>query len=208
MCANKIHYFCCCFFFSDKEITLKLSIAAQSRTESKRDVKIIISVGKDYPNRIPEFSVISEEIKREGIADLKTVVNASCKDLTGQPMLLSMVSIIQEELARNTVANNSLTPSEGDADDIVKPDSYSADDKWTTLLHIDHMRSQTKYCKTLEKWSKDLGLCGRLLFYRRLILLVLQGSLHKIKVCILPMSQWAHIVGTASSQHRYVLRSH
>ena len=56
------------------------------------------------------------------------------------------------------------------------------DGLWMTLLHLDHMRSKTKYVKTVEKWVSDLRLTGRLMFMGKIILILLQGDRNDIKV--------------------------
>ena len=169
------------FPFAEREITMNLRISPEA--DNGKDIKIVIDVGEEYPNKIPEISVICHTLKRDLIIDLKSKVNDWCRNLIGQPMLVSMITYIQEELQQNANVSASITYTQKEVARDTQSDSCtSADDKWTTLLHIDHMRSKTKYCKTLEKWAKELTLSGRLLFCRRLILLLLQGSLHNIKV--------------------------
>ncbi|XP_041697299.2 RWD domain-containing protein 3-like [Coregonus clupeaformis] len=51
------------------------------------------------------------------------------------------------------------------------------------LLLVDHMRSKTKYIKTIKKWSLELGLTRRL-FFGKLILVLLQEARRNIKVYI------------------------
>ena len=53
---------------------------------------------------------------------------------------------------------------------------------WQVLLHLDHMRARTKYVKTIEKWTSELGLTGHLIFSDKLILILLCGSQQDIKV--------------------------
>lgn len=171
-------------FIAGKEITLKFDTRAIQKgvcQSARRETTVIINIGADYPNTVPDFSVISEDIKRETIADLKAEVNAACKDLVGQPMLVAMVTAIQNCIEKEKTAPASLTSVQNDIE-CEKTSESSRDGTWMTLLHIDHMRSKAKYCKTLEKWTDDLNLKGRLLFCRRLILLVLQGDILSTKV--------------------------
>lgn len=44
------------------------------------------------------------------------------------------------------------------------------------------MRAKSKYIKTIEKWTRDLNLNGRLLFFKRLILIIIEGDHSSIKV--------------------------
>ncbi|ESP05544.1 hypothetical protein LOTGIDRAFT_99835, partial [Lottia gigantea] len=50
------------------------------------------------------------------------------------------------------------------------------------VLHLDHMRAKTQYVKLIKKWTNELSLNGRLIFYNRLILIVLIGDSEDIKV--------------------------
>lgn len=52
----------------------------------------------------------------------------------------------------------------------------------TALLHLDHMRSRQSYVKLIKRWTVELGLSGRLLFYRKLILILLQGDEQAVRV--------------------------
>ncbi|MBN3296659.1 RWDD3 protein, partial [Amia calva] len=58
------------------------------------------------------------------------------------------------------------------------------EETWTALLLIDHMRARNKYQKTIEKWTLELGLTGRL-FMGKLILILLQGAKETIKEYLL-----------------------
>ena len=145
-------------------------------------MNIVINVDEEYPNTIPEFSVMAEDLKRERITDLKLKVKDACKDFIGQPMLIALVSVIREHLEMTDNEMETLTLESAKTRCDKNANSNDSGGKGTALLHIDHMRSRTNYCKTLEKWTRDLNLKGRLLFCRRLILLILQGKSHSIKV--------------------------
>ena len=86
-------------------------------------------------------------------------------------MVLELLSYVQESV-------NSLS---------VKIDKSASDGKvteeiWTSVLQLDHMRSKNKYIKTIEKWTGELRLTGRLIFMGKLILILIQGQLADIKV--------------------------
>ena len=168
------------FYISERTVTIKLSLETPASTNYSKDVKVIINVDEDYPRTFPEFSVMSEAIKRESIANLKMKVKDACMDLVGQPMILALVSAVKDHL--ESVTETETLTFESDRARSAGGISCDLDNNYTALLHIDHMRSRTNYCKTLEKWTKDLDLKGRLLFCKRLILLILQGKYHSIKV--------------------------
>ena len=69
----------------------------------------------------------------------------------------------------------------------VEPPSKSAansslDRCRTVVLHFDHMRSRSSYSKTIEHWTCELGITGRLVFCDRLIVALMQGAAADIKV--------------------------
>jgi len=53
----------------------------------------------------------------------------------------------------------------------------------TVILHFDHMRSRSSYSKTITNWMSELRITGRLVFYDRHIIALLQGIASQIKVC-------------------------
>ncbi|KAK7912949.1 hypothetical protein WMY93_013160 [Mugilogobius chulae] len=53
-------------------------------------------------------------------------------------------------------------------------------DKWVSVLSLDHIRSRNRYVSLLERWSKQLQLNARLLLGRN-ILVLLQGNRASIK---------------------------
>ncbi|KYO19572.1 RWD domain-containing protein 3 [Alligator mississippiensis] len=69
-----------------------------------------------------------------------------------------------------------------DSEQLTRAQCTSTEDGiWTVLLHLDHMRAKAKYVKTVEKWTSDLRLTGRLMFMGRVILILLQGDRNSIK---------------------------
>lgn len=55
------------------------------------------------------------------------------------------------------------------------------EEEWTAVLLLDHIRSQNRYIRLLERWSQQLQLTGRLLLGQD-ILIVLQGTRNSVKV--------------------------
>ena len=96
------------------------------------------------------------------------------KHNTGRPVVIEMISLLQEKLSEIETENNVETIKKQPTPDIS-----------TLLLRIDHMRSRTHYVKTIKRWTEQLDLKGRLLFCQKLILLLLQGNSTALKVCIL-----------------------
>ena len=167
-------------------MTINLRVPQLSQDDAFTDVKVVIDVADDYPNVIPDVSLISSGLKREHITDIKSKVIDSCKDLIGQPMLVSMVTLIEEDVEKKANLCKSLVTDANEQSVEESSANSSVGDTWTALLHIDHMRSKSKYCKHLERWTKELNLTGRLMFCKRLILVLLQGTRQNIKVSEYP----------------------
>lgn len=149
----------------------------ESKESTSVKIRVIIQPTKDYPHSFPQISIISEHLSREQISDAKTKALDYCSSMLGEPIMVMLSSFlkgfIQNEVDSDKLSNKT-----------VKSESCSNIENsiCTCVLHIDHMRSKTKYCKTLEKWTEELNLCGRLAFCNKLILVILQGKGANIKV--------------------------
>jgi len=85
--------------------------------------------------------------------------------------LLELVALAQERIAAALDE-----PQKGSG--CLRADSAAprVDEKYThVLVHIDHMRAKGSYVELVAGWATSLGLCGRLIFVDRLILLYLRG---------------------------------
>lgn len=166
--------------FSGTDITLNLSLRSAS-DEKEVVVQTVLQLPKDYPNSSPHVSIFTDCLSREMITDAKQKASDYCLNILGEPMLVSLASYLQEYLQE--LYGSIQTPSKSVASKEKFRDSACIGDCiWTCILQIDHMRSKNKYCKTLEKWTAELMLGGRLLFYNKLIFVILQGNLSNIKV--------------------------
>lgn len=125
------------------------------------------------------MSCRSNQLTREQANRLKEDVDKLAATLLGQLMIMDLVMWIQQHACNYTTdtdsSEHSLLKRAGHMD--------SNEDLDTVLLHVDHMRAKGKYVKTIHKWVDELGLTGRLLFWEKLILIILQGSPIAIKVC-------------------------
>ena len=164
-------------------MTINLSINLRKTASAKASmvalpVRVMMSVQKDYPDSLPDISIISEHLSRLKTTAIKTKVIERSHDLMGFPMLLALLSNIEE------CVQQELESDANDCETVSTHSKFEPSDVtlWTSVLHIDHMRAQNKYCKTLEKWSAELNLKGRIYFCHRLILVLLQGCNDRIKV--------------------------
>uniref|UniRef100_A0A7S3GEK3 RWD domain-containing protein 3 n=1 Tax=Palpitomonas bilix TaxID=652834 RepID=A0A7S3GEK3_9EUKA len=49
------------------------------------------------------------------------------------------------------------------------------------LVKLDHMRDKGRYCRTLRKWADELGLCGGVFTYKRLVFWIVAGENASVK---------------------------
>lgn len=172
------------FIFVENEVIINADLDGLNSSNSSRpdSVKIIFHLGKDYPLQFPQISVFSENLDREAVSKVKNKVLQTCTDLLGEPMLISLISAVRENVQLELESKHSSIVPSNNSQSACNDSCSSSDEIWTTVLHIDHMRSKNKYCKTLEKWASDLDLCGRILFCNKLILVLLQREVENIKV--------------------------
>jgi len=151
------------------------------------NLKIVLQPSSDYPNHVPQMSVFSDQISRDIIIEAKQKAVEFCKAILGDSMLVSL-SIYLQEYFQDLLDSGQIANNHGQANsqlgDTADNDIEAIS---TSVLKIDHMRSKTKYCKTLDKWASDLKLSGRIVFCNKLILVILQGNKSNIKVNLITL---------------------
>lgn len=100
---------------------------------------------------------------------LKGVADSCC----GAPMILDLLRALHgkediTETLENSAKKLTHTPKGG----------------CTCVLHLDHMRNQTRYLKTIKAWCKELNLGVRIVFCIQWIFIILQGYEENIKTYI------------------------
>lgn len=127
---------------------------------------------ENYPENIPNILLNSPQLKREILSILRKDATDCANERRGECMVFSILQNIQDNLEK--ICHNSST---------VQEDSKleQSSEIWNVLLSLDHMRAKTKYIKTIEKWTNELNIQGRLLFYGKLIFILLQGEHSSIK---------------------------
>lgn len=142
-------------------------------------LELMFHLPVSYPLCLPGISVHSEHLTRAQREAVKGKLLEQAAQLVSEPMVHELVLWVQQHLG------NILYPPEatGDSDGCPSPPRTTGDDRlWMTLLHLDHMRAKARYTKTVEKWAADLRLTGRLMFLGKIILILLQGDRHNLKV--------------------------
>ena len=157
------------------DTVLKIQVAC-SDVSPPIHITAMFTLSPAYPSVSPEILVYCERMTREQAELLKAAVLDYTQSLIGQPMIMDIVQWIEHNIGGYLVIDK----------------GNSADHRsstTTSLLHIDHMRAKGRYIKTIQKWTADFRLSGRLIFNGSLIFLLLQGNREDIKV-LLQVSEW------------------
>ncbi|XP_050816950.1 RWD domain-containing protein 3 isoform X2 [Gopherus flavomarginatus] len=159
-------------------ITLRIQTSVKGLLDSDILLKLSFHLPISYPSSLPNISINSEQLTRAQCKDVKERLLEQAKRHLSEPMVHELVLWIQQNIkhiigqSETSVCNEKSTLSR----------CISTEDGiWTILLHLDHMRAKTKYVKTVEKWTSDLRLTGRLMFMGKIILILLQGDRTSIK---------------------------
>lgn len=123
---------------------------------------------------MPDILLSSPQLKRDILTIIRKDATECANQFKGESnnMIFNLLQNIQENLDK-------LCVNECTEEDIKTEETI---DVWNVLLNLDHMRSKSKYIKTIQKWTQELDLQGRLIFYRKLIFILLQGEYSNIKV--------------------------
>uniref|UniRef100_S4RD04 RWD domain-containing protein 3 n=1 Tax=Petromyzon marinus TaxID=7757 RepID=S4RD04_PETMA len=165
-------------------ITLALNICCESRGV-RYPLRTLIRLPPGYPTR-QHLDVVSLHV--DGAASSAALTREQCRTLLHnirqrafalppQPAVHDLASWLQQNF--ETLLHVGGVTITAEQERLAKTISYV---KGTVaLLRLDHMRARARYTRTIEGWVAKLGLMGRLLFYNKLILVLLQGSLCSIR---------------------------
>ncbi|KAG8436770.1 hypothetical protein GDO86_007742 [Hymenochirus boettgeri] len=155
-----------------------IQTSVHSITGSEIHLRLIFDLPVSYPSCLPNISVSSEELTRAQCKDLRDKLLEQATQHLMEPMIHDLVVWTQQNLNNIIVVPESSTL---DGHNPLSLDTSIDEAPWTILIHLDHMRAKSKYVKTVEKWTSDLKLCGRLMFLGKIILILLQGDRKYIK---------------------------
>uniref|UniRef100_UPI00398EF903 RWD domain-containing protein 3 n=1 Tax=Pristiophorus japonicus TaxID=55135 RepID=UPI00398EF903 len=144
----------------------------------KIQLKVTFQLSPDYPSCPPDISICSDQLTRKQRSDLKQSLLRYAESLPAQPMVYELMIWLQQNIKNGT---DRLMVVKADQCDNSQQQSSAGDGVWIVLLHLDHMRAKAKYIKSIEQWTSDLRLAGRLMFMGKLILILLQGERKDIK---------------------------
>ncbi|XP_067677158.1 RWD domain-containing protein 3-like [Haliotis asinina] len=147
-------------------------VTVQLHRDDGVEVKAVLDITPSYPYTPPDVSILSAAIDRSVSKTLRDTANQHAADNTGSPMLIELISTLQDKLSTLSLRQ---TEEEGGSPMSQEPGRV------TLMLRLDHMRAKSQYVKTLKRWTGELGLDGRLVFMNKLILIILQGSQSSLK---------------------------
>ncbi|XP_067845764.1 RWD domain-containing protein 3 isoform X2 [Heptranchias perlo] len=149
----------------------------------KIQLKVTFQLSPDYPLCLPDISICSDQLNRKQCSDLKQSLLRYAETLLSQPMVYELMMWLQQNIKTfvDQLTVDQLTVDKANGGDNSQQQSSAGGGVWMTLLYLDHMRAKAKYIKSIEKWTTDLRLAGRLMFMGKLILILLQGDRKDIK---------------------------
>ncbi|KAM4641676.1 RWD domain-containing protein 3 [Discoglossus pictus] len=158
---------------SESGITLTIQTCAHCITGSEIHIRLLFDLPLEYPCCLPNISISSNELTRTQCKDLKDKLLEEAGQHLQEPMIHDLILWIQQNV-KYLIREPETSVLDGN-----RP--LTDEGTWTLLLHLDHMRAKSKYVKTVEKWTADLTLCGRLMFMDKIILILLQGPRSSIR---------------------------
>ncbi|KAM3915203.1 RWD domain-containing protein 3 [Leptodactylus fuscus] len=158
---------------TESGITVMIQTNVRRIAESEIRLRLVFDLPVTYPSCLPNLSVSSEELTRAQCKELRDKLLDQAREHLSEPMIHDLVLWTQQNF--NSVIGNSIR------DEKHLLSAVTDDGTWTTLLHLDHMRAKNKYVKTVEKWTSDLKLTGKLMFMGKMILILLQGDRSNIR---------------------------
>ncbi|XP_035984704.1 RWD domain-containing protein 3 isoform X3 [Fundulus heteroclitus] len=140
--------------------------------DGKLNVSVMFHLDPSYPSSTPLISISSTGLSKSHCHNIRQKLMSRAAELPPEPMLHQLVEYLQQECMEPT--DDQL------ADEEKTGEERGKQQKWTSILMLDHIRSQKRYIGLLECWSQQLQLAGRLLL-GQIILIILLGERPKIK---------------------------
>ncbi|PIO37804.1 hypothetical protein AB205_0004950 [Aquarana catesbeiana] len=156
---------------TESGITVMIQTSVQQLTESEIRLRLIFDLPVTYPSTLPS----SEELTRVQCKELRDKLLGQAGQHLSEPMIHDLVLWVQQNL--NALIGDSIS----DENHPLSAGTVTDEGTWTMLLHLDHMRAKDRYIRTVEKWTSDLNLTGKLMFMGKIILILLQGDRSSIR---------------------------
>lgn len=146
-------------------------------------------LGPRYPSEAAACHVTSPDIPRAALDDLGAALQQQAEQAAGEAggaeCLYQLAERLREALSdlmprgssgADGPVGDAMAAGEAAAGDAAGGGVGGFDGVRRVLLRLDHVRNRPMYTKTVRRWTKELGLTGRMIFCRALILIVLEGS--------------------------------
>lgn len=134
------------------------------------EVVFTANVDENYPGRLEGFSLKSTGIDKRNLDALKGELHNYIEEILFNGEEISMMNIVNW-IRENVRAN--YTP----VIDAALHKNTEVDAKQRcVLLKLDHMRNKQKYTKLITGWMNELNMCGRVMFYKKLIWIIICGK--------------------------------
>ena len=133
------------------------------------DMRLNVSLGKDYPCSLPRLSLLSAQLTRKKTAEVQELLQGfvtECLAEVAEPIVLKLVEWLQEKLSEKCLE----TEVDGARKCTLKDVKLHI-----CVLKFDHMRSRKKYLKIISNWIEELDLNGFILFWQKNIIAVIEG---------------------------------
>lgn len=133
------------------------------------EMRLSVSLGKDYPSSLPGISLLSAQLTRKKTAEIQELLQGYAKESLAQisePIVLKLVEWLQEKIPVKGV--------ETEVHDAEKC-TINNDKLHICALKFDHMRSRKKYLKTISNWIEEFDLTGFIVFWEKNIIAVIEG---------------------------------
>lgn len=155
------------------EFTLQLTVRSLEQSEpSSPEVQLHVKLPDRYPEVPPVLLVTtgSRDIDRLLVEDLSEYA----RHLTGEAMVMKLALHLQENVTK-------YFKKQGGSNVGMKAAREETRLR-ACLVRIDHMRSKSRYIKSLTAWMAELDINGFLLFYGKLILMLVEGRSENVKI--------------------------
>ena len=144
------------------KVEIKINIPSSSNNISVITLTVVIIVTTTYPQESPEISLQSDILKDEFLKELHVKTLEYVSTLIPEQCLFQIVEYIKQLITDAVLTNLKIFKSPSTSSEHQKNKAASLSDSpchnyISYLITIDHMRNESRYCKMLEKWSKELN---------------------------------------------------
>lgn len=139
----------------------------------QNNVSVTFELPPAYPQKPPGISITAANMTNASRSTFENELRSYASENIGNLMIMDLVIKLQQFIS--DYEKNFLESRSRNTVDVKKEDTYLA------VILIDHMRQKKKYCNLLTSWVSELNIFGCLLFYKKWIFLLLQGSKKHVK---------------------------